>query len=147
LKTLDYENQNEITMWAEKIIGSELSCEGFELGHDSWGIGLRDNGELVAAVCYDRITACDCNVHLASDGSKRWLNREFLAAGFAYPFIQLGLRRITGVVPRKNIQALKFDLHIGFEVEGLCRNALPDDDVYILGMLRENCKYLPKEYR
>ncbi|WP_369674540.1 hypothetical protein, partial [Enterococcus faecium] len=53
------------------------------------------------------------------------------------PFVQWNLRRVTGLVPAKNADALRFDLHLGFEREGYLKHALPDDDLIVLGMTRE----------
>ena len=66
---------------------------------------------------------------------------------FMHPFAQWGLRRVTGLVPAKNTDALRFDLHLGFKQEGYLRHALPDDDLVLLGMLRENCRFIPERYR
>ena len=80
--------------------------------------------------------------HIAGKPGRRWLTREFLFAIFDYPFNQLGVRRITGLVPKKNKDARRFDEHLGFEYEGNMRNALADDDMIIYGMLKEKCKWL-----
>ena len=57
------------------------------------------------------------------------------------------MRRVTALVPAKNTAALRFDLHLGFKQEGVVRHALPDDDIIILGLLREDCRFIPQEYR
>ena len=129
-----------ILEWASDVIG-------FPFRDDAKVIGASFDGDLRAVVVYDGFSECDCNMHIASDGSARWLSRGFLRAVFAYPFIQLGLRRVTGLVPAKNERALNFDLRLGFEHEGLCRDALPDDDIIVLGMRRSVCPYIPEEYR
>ena len=113
----------------------------------SWGewceaIGLEDDGELLAVVVYNLMSECDIAMHVAAIPGRRWLNREFLGVAFRYPFVQLKLQRVTGYVPEKNVDALRFDLHLGFQREGLLRRALPDDNVVVLGMLREECRWL-----
>lgn len=114
---------------------------------DAKGIAKLEGEILRAVVVFDTFSSCDCNMHIASDGSKRWLCRNLMRDAFAYPFVQLGLRRVTGVVPKKNQEALMFDLRLGFEVEGVCREAMPSDDVVILGMLRRDCRLIPPERR
>lgn len=109
---------------------------------DATAIGLERAGELKAVVAFDGFSPCDCNLHVASDGSGHWLTRRFLVAVFAYPFIQLGLRRVTALVAARNTRALRFDLHLGFDYEGCCRDALPDDDLLVLGMTRAQCRFL-----
>lgn len=139
--SLKYDDQEMMVRWAEKRIG-------FPFRPDAKAIGwLGYQGDLKAVTVFDGFSPCDCNIHVASDGSKRWLTRGYLRAIFAYPFIQLGLRRVTGLVPARNEAALKLDLGLGFEREGYCRNALPDDDIVLLAMLRESCPFIPKEYR
>ncbi len=115
---------------------------------NSWGewyqtIGLERDGKLCAVVVFNLYSGADIAMHVASDGSRRWMTRAFLRAVFRYPFIQLGVRRVTGYVPATNRDALDFDLHIGFQPEGRMRQALPDGtDVLILGMLKAECRYL-----
>lgn len=139
MATVIYGNEDRLLPWARDQIG---------LGpfrRDAYSMGLEKNGELVAVVVFDNFSSCDCNMHIASDGTGHWMNKSLLLAAFAYPFTQLGLRRVTGMVPAKNIVALEFDKNLGFEVEGRCRHALPDDDIVVLGLLRENCRFVSKE--
>lgn len=133
---LIYDQRERLLAWAEDKIGLG------KFRDDAHAIGLEREGELVAVSVYDNFSLADCYVHLASDGSKRWMNRAFLVAGFAYPFLQLNLRRITGIVPASNHAALALNEHLGYAREGYCRHALPNDDVVILGMLREDCKWI-----
>lgn len=114
---------------------------------DAVAIGREVGGRLVVVGVFENFTDGDCHVHVASDGSAHWLNRAYLAHFFAYPFIQLGLRRITGLVPSNNHRALAFDLHLGFQVEGRLREAFPDADLMVLGMLKRECRYLPRTAR
>ena len=134
-----YENVDEMVVWASKIIG-------FQPRTDVTAIGWRESGSLRAVTLYDGFSECDCNIHIASDGSGNWLRRAFLIASFMHQFVQWRLRRVTGLVPAKNKDALLFELHVGFKQEGYLHHALPDDDLYVLGMLKENCRYIPTEY-
>lgn len=139
--TILYGQEARLLPWAQEKIGTGPFRE------DAKVIGLERDGEVVAAVVFDNFSAADCNMHIASDGTRRWMNKELLLSSFAYPFVQLRKRRVTGMVPGKNQQALEFDLHLGFEVEGRCRDALPDDDIIILGMLRRDCRFITEEQR
>lgn len=137
---LIYNRDAELIQWASDIIG-------FTPRPDAKAIGWHENEVIRAVVIYDGFSECDCNIHVASDGMPHWFKRQFLIAAFMHPFIQWNLRRITGLVPAKNKAALRFDLHLGFKQEGIIRNALPDDDIILLGMLKSECIYLPKQYR
>lgn len=134
------DNQEEMIAWAAERVGN-----GFR--SDAKAIGQLRQGELNAVVVYDTFSESDCYIHIASDGSKRWATRTFFFHAFHYPFVQCDLPRVTGLVPAKNEAALRFDLKLGFQVEGRSPEAAPGDDVIILGMLRRNCVFIPKEYR
>ena len=41
-------------------------------------VGLEKHGRLIAGVIFEDYNGANINVHVASDGSKNWLNREFL---------------------------------------------------------------------
>lgn len=114
---------------------------------DAFTMGLERHGSLVAVVVFDTFSKFDVNIHIASDGTKRWMSKKLLVATFAYPFIQLGLPRVTGIVPARNHAALSFDEHLGFVREGYHPKAFGDDDAITLGLMRADCRFIPKEYR
>jgi RimJ/RimL family protein N-acetyltransferase len=71
------------------------------------------------------------------------MTRDFLRVAFRYPFVQLGCNRVTGYVPASNADALRFDLNLGFKIEGRMREAIETgEDVLVLGMLRGECRFI-----
>jgi RimJ/RimL family protein N-acetyltransferase len=141
MNQLIYENEDRLIAWAKDRIGVPA------FRPDARAIGQERDGVLNAVVVFDGFSTVDCNIHIASDGSRHWLTREFLTAAFSYPFIQCGLRRVTGLVPARNVDALKFDEHLGFRREGYHPRAAHDGDLVSLGMLREWCRFIPPESR
>jgi RimJ/RimL family protein N-acetyltransferase len=110
------------------------------------GIGLRRDGELVAGVVYERFTPHSCWIHVAATPGRQWLNREFLYWGFAYPFLQVGVRKLFGYVEASNHDARRFDEHLGFTVEAVLTGASMDGgDALIYSMTREQCRFLGRE--
>jgi len=82
-------------------------------------------------------------MHVAAIPGKRWMTKEFLWRSFAYPFIQLKCNRITGLVREDNLDAQRFDEHLGFKREGLLRGACLDGSNMILyGLLKDECRFL-----
>jgi len=113
---------------------------------DHWGnytaIGLIDEVQILAVVIYNDFHEAGCAIHIAGSPGRRWLTKDLLFAAFDYPFNQLKFRRLTGYVASKNLEAQRLDEHLGFKREGYLRHMLPDDDVILYGMLREECRFL-----
>lgn len=113
----------------------------------SWGewyeaIGWEREGSLTAVVVYNLYSGADIAMHIAAVPGGHWLTRGFLRAVFRYPFVQLGCRRVTGYVPLTNLNAQRFDEHLGFRREGLMREALPNgEDVIVYGMLERESRW------
>lgn len=136
MKTVIYGEDERVCSWvAERVSENEFIL--------ARGIGLAEDGELIAGVVYENYTGKNITMHVAAVPGKRWLNREYLYRCFAYPFIQLGCNRVTGLVKSDNFEAQKFDEHLGFKKEGLLRRACDDDtDLILYGMLKEECRWI-----
>lgn len=104
------------------------------------GIGLERDGDLIAGVLYDNFNGRSVCMHVAGVGN--WLNRGYLKRAFDYPFNQLKVGKLIGLVDSKNKAALRFDRHLGFVAEGIIKDAGRTGDLHILTMTREQCRYL-----
>lgn len=135
-----YDRQAEIIYWGASVIGMDPR-------NDVHAIGWEQDGKIRAVTLYDTFSEFDCFMHMASDGTRLWLTRSYLYTAFAHPFIQWKKRRVTVPVPSKNTDSLRFVRHLGFEQEGVMRHAAKDDDIILLGMLRENCRFIPEIHR
>jgi RimJ/RimL family protein N-acetyltransferase len=114
-----------------------------DFGKETVGVGLEQDGELIAVVLFDMYTGPSINMHVAAVPGKRWMTKEYLWRCFAYPFLQLKCNRITGLVREDNLVAQRFDEHLGFKREGLIRQGATDGTNMILyGMLRDECRFL-----
>lgn len=105
-------------------------------------IGLEKDGQIVAGVLYDHYNGRSAWAHIASNGSKNWLNKEFLRIIFDYPFNQLKLKKLIGVVDSNNAQALKFDKHLGFVEQTVIKDAGTTGDLCVLTMSKEQCRFI-----
>lgn len=104
-------------------------------------VGLEENGQIIAVVGYDNYNGASLSMHVAGEG-KRWMTREFLWYAFYYPFVEVGVKVIIGLVSGDNEAALKLDKHLGFEEACIIKDASPNADLHILTMPREKCKFL-----
>lgn len=117
-------------------------------GVQSWGewyeaIGWEKDGELQAVAIFDHYSGPDISIHVAAVPGRRWMTREALRTVFRYPFNQLGVHRVTGCIASRNKDAVRLNLHLGFTLEGVKRQGSHDgDDMLILGMLKEECRWL-----
>ena len=101
-----------------------------------------ETNEVQWCVGYDGFVGKICQMHIVKLGNIS-LPKQFLWAGFDYPFNQAGMEAVTGVVNSKNVQAMRFDKHLGF-AEILRLPSLHDDggDVVFLKMDKADCKWL-----
>jgi RimJ/RimL family protein N-acetyltransferase len=119
-------------------------CGGFPFRDDATAIGTTDAGQLAGVVVFDNFSPGGCYISVASDGSRRWLNREFLIRASAYPFIQLNQRRITGLISAHNSDSIAFCKSCGFQFEGTMRQGgVFGEDLLLFGLLKEECRWLP----
>jgi RimJ/RimL family protein N-acetyltransferase len=137
MKSVIYGQDERVLKW----VGDRTDEDDF--GPGSTAIGLEEDNELIAGVAFNMYTKASICMHVAAMPGKRWMTKDFLWRSFAYPFIQLGCNRVTGLVREDNFVAQKFDEHLGFKREGLLRRACTDGQNMILyGMLREECRWL-----
>lgn len=122
-------DSNVIGPWVNARTGG-----GAYLPGSGQGIGRVKNGVLVAGVLFQQHSGVNIMAHIASEG-KGWLDRQFLRLIHHYPFIKLGVLRVTGTVPASNTEARRFDEHLGFELEATLKQAAPDGGdlcIYVL---------------
>lgn len=75
--------------------------------------------------------------------NKRWCSARCLRQIFGMGFDVLGCSRINALISAGNSASLSLARRCGFVVEGKMRRYGADgQDVYVLGMLREECKFI-----
>lgn len=97
-------------------------------------------GKFIGGVVYVSFRRTDIETHWA--GECGWLTRGNLRSLFRYPFNQLGVRRVTGIIHRKNRTARTIAEKVGFKLEGVCRHAFENGDAMIYGIIKEECRWL-----
>lgn len=105
-------------------------------------IGLERHGEIIAGVVYENYTGPNIFAHIAGIPGRRWMTRNFLYAIFHYPFVRLGVERITAPVEACNFDALRLNRNFGFENEAVLRGAMPSGDLILMVMWKQNCRFL-----
>jgi hypothetical protein len=107
-------------------------------------LGVVRRGRLVAGCVYQNFRTIDIDVVMAAD-SPSWALPDTLRALFGYPFLQLGVVRLTAIIGRANKRSRRLAEGLGFRLEGRARRALDGrEDAMIYGMLREECRFLQR---
>ncbi len=110
------------------------------------GIGLLRGDVLVAGVLFDAFNGRSVQMHVASDGTRAWMTRAYLAVCFDYPFNQLRVKKIVGLVDSENADAIRFDTALGFAHEATLTDAGRNGDLLLLTMTRDQCRFLEPRY-
>lgn len=102
---------------------------------------VRD-GVLLGGAVFTGYTGESIFVHTAS-WTPHWINRDLLFMSFDYPFNQLRVKRMFGLVPADNTHAQDINLHFGFKVvariEGVYRNGIA---CVVMCMEHADCRFL-----
>ncbi len=113
-----------------------------------WGafnaFGVEEKGQIVAGVVIHNINGANAICHIAITKPTKMMLQMFTVV-CDYCFRQLGLNRITGMVPTNEPKTIAFDKHLGFEEEFIMKDAAPGADMCVLVMRPDNCRWLPKE--
>jgi len=110
-------------------------------------IGLMDKGELIAGCVYNNYRKGSYDIELSFAAiDQRWATRANIKSFLAYPYLQLGCRRVTAIVDERNTKAMKFLTKLGMKCEGRMKIAMDGThDAIIYGMLFDKCKWFKKE--
>lgn len=108
-------------------------------------IGFAINGELIGGVVFTDLCRND-NVWINIFANDRhWCCRRILQVIFGIAFELWGCRRINALIDVDNPNSFSLAEGVGFVCEGKMRQYRKiDKDVYVLGMLKNECKFLKK---
>ncbi len=125
--------------WVTKIVNP--------YGHfgDANGIGWQKDGQIVAGVIYRDYNGPNVVCDIASDGSKRWMTKQYLHTIFDYPYNQMKCDRITVCVGEGNLDSRRFCEHLGFTLEARLSKAHPTGDLLVMRLFKRDCRWITHE--
>lgn len=114
-------------------------------------ISRSENGIFRGGVVYENWTGKGGSVviHIGST-DKHWINRDMLWVMFDYPFNQLEVNQAFAQVASKNEECLRFSKSVGWKEVIRLDAVFPDDDMILLRLRREECRFLnlkPRQLR
>lgn len=110
-----------------------------------WGtkpqaIGNEREDRLTAAVVYTNFSGKNVWASIVCDEP---ITRQFLVAIFHNPFNYWGCNHISCAIEASNQKSLSLCSNMGFQQEGLIREAATNgEDIIIMGLLKRECRFL-----
>lgn len=132
-----FEQRAELLEFANRILEVK-----FNPAQCVWISRLNEDGTPLVVVVFDRFSPYNCEMSIASDGTRRWYSREFVGICFRYAFNQMKLNRVTVVVEEDNEKSLKMCRQLGYVEEGRLVQWYGDVDGIAFRMLKKECKWL-----
>jgi len=103
--------------------------------------GILKNGEIIGSVIYHRFRWPDIEIGIETT-DPAWCNRRILKEIFEYPLSTLNCKRVTATTDPSIPEVCQFLKRLGFVEEGRLRDALPHGDLLILGIKRDECRWV-----
>jgi hypothetical protein len=135
MKQILFGHDDYVAKWVVSRAGGEW------VSGSGTAIGLWDGERLVAGTIYDQYNGASCCIHVAGE-YQGWLTKPFLWTAFAYPFLQLKVRKLIGLVSSSNEKSRKFQERLGFRLEAALKDAHPDGDLLVYTMTKDQCRWL-----
>lgn len=105
-------------------------------------------GKILGRVIYSDYTGRGGSIKIhTTSWDKRWISRGLLFVVFDYPFNQLGVEKIFGEIRRSDEETLKFAFKAGFKAEAGLEGVYPGDDMIVVALYREACRFLGRPPR
>jgi len=135
MKRIIKDDPVRVAKWACEKTGGAYSSYLF------WAIGMEVDGKLVAAVYYDNYFVNSIFAHVVIE-DKTCLTRDAIRAVFDYPFNQLKVNTVIGLVDSANTAAIKFDEHLGFKFLAKIPEAHRNGDLLLYSMNKSECRWI-----
>ena len=138
----DDTNKQFLVDWMNKqISGWNLNPQELPDTRIFYQILVHDDAkvELISAVALNRWTPYTCEIHIATDKTKRWANRKYIYTVYDYIFNTCGLTRINALVHQDNEDAINLHRRLGHTEEGRLRHEFgPNEDAIVFGFTFED---------
>jgi RimJ/RimL family protein N-acetyltransferase len=132
-----------ILIGADEMVAAMVAARIPHVSFDRYtALGVVRRGVLIGGAVYHNYVGHDVQVSIAFD-SPGWALPGTLRALFHYPFNQLGCRRMTAMIGRRNKKSRRMCEGLGFKLEGVHLKGLDgEQDVFSYGLLKEHCRWI-----
>lgn len=114
-------------------------------------IGILKDNKLIAGVMYEGFTGKEGSeggtvfIHSRIDEPSK-VTRQFYFMIFDYPFNQLKIKVLRGIVDKNNLCAIRLNEHINFKRECELRDYFLNSDAIVYAMRKDDCRFLRGKY-
>ena len=123
----------------DKAIASWV-MDGIGTSNDSMtAIGDVKDGVLIAGFAFENWNSNNLWGHSRIDASP---GKQFWIETADYIFNQCGVKRFSATVEASNKEAIKLNLHIGFEIDAVLKDAGKTGDLLVMVLWRDKCRFL-----
>lgn len=142
MSELVFDQDSIVGQWVASRIPHIQTSEN--LG-DFVAIGVvNSDGNEIAGIVYNNYRHTNIELQFASEDPK-WATPRTIGLLLSYPFIQLGVPRVTCICNKRNKRIRRFLEGVGFKNEGTIRETLPMPDgklenAIIYGMIRREAE-------
>jgi RimJ/RimL family protein N-acetyltransferase len=109
-------------------------------------LSVRRAGKVIASVGFTEFMRDSVEMLCAALPGENWLHRGLIRESFRYAFVTARKPRVWSRVKSTNKAALAMNDGLGFVREGIQRCHFGSDDAVLFGMLRNECRWLHKDY-
>jgi hypothetical protein len=116
-------------------------------------VAVHRDGRIAGGMVYTGYLGSMITMHVAGS-EDNWVTRDFLWMIFHYAFVQLGCRKVLGLVAASNHRSLKINKALGWRETARIYDAYPDGSALIILTMDKTDwqiskwgKLVPKRYR
>lgn len=138
---ISYENQPELLAYA----ADKLALAKGEWPDNSVAIGVFEAGvaEPRAVIVFVRTYRSVVDMHIATDGNRRWASRAILGDLAAYVFEAIEAPRLQCITAVSNEKCRKLITQLGLKEVGVIPGGMEDgEDAVLYSMLAHECTWL-----
>ena len=96
----------------------------------------------LSVVVYNALDESNIGISIATN-SPKWCSKRVLKVIFGFPFVQLGLNRVTATINENNSKSISLVERLGFILEGkLIRYYRTNESALIYRMLNTECRWI-----
>jgi RimJ/RimL family protein N-acetyltransferase len=134
MKYIGFYREDEAESWAREKLDLPVS-----LGFYRAAAAVDGNDEFVCVVVMTNFSPRNVDFNVVIEKRKFRPKAAIIMFNeiFDFVFNRLGVARVTGLIPSKNTDSCNLAEHFGFQLEGVMRAALDDDDVRIYSFLAD----------